>query len=79
MIREFIELVDEAVDTGYAKGVNLFMENLESDIKSNTLMEGVTENDVVKNLFINEGYTLDEELENIDESVLDQALVNVGE
>ncbi len=79
MIREFVDLVNEAVDTGYDKGINLFMENLEEDLKSNPINEGKTSDDQIKELFLNEGYTLDEELENIDESKIDAALENIDE
>ncbi len=76
MIREFVDLVNEAVDTGYEKGINLFMENLEEDLKTNPLNEGKTSDDQVKELFLNEGYALDEEL---DEDLIDAALENIDE
>lgn len=76
MIREFVDLVNEAVDFGYEKGINLFMENLEIDLKKDEIISeqenGV--DDVVRQLFISEGYELEEDLENMDEEKLDAAL-----
>ncbi len=76
MIREFIDLVNEAVDSGYERGINLFMENLEQDLKKDSIISecenGV--DDVIRQMFISEGYELEEDLENLDEEALDQAL-----
>lgn len=81
MIREFVDLVDEAIDSGYERGVNMFMENLEIDLKKNEIIseqkDGV--NDVLKQLFISEGYTIEEDLENLDEEKLDEALAAIDE
>ena len=41
MLREFIQLVDEAVDEGFDRGLNLFMEGLEEDLAKNEI---ITEN-----------------------------------
>ncbi len=79
MIREFVDLVNEAVDTGYNKGINLFMENLEEDLKNNPINEGKTSDDQVKELFLNEGYALDEDMDNIDEDKINAALENIDE
>jgi len=38
MLREFIQLVDEAVDEGYDRGLNLFMESLEEDLTKNEVI-----------------------------------------
>jgi len=76
MIREFVDLVNEAVNSGYDKGIKLFVENLEEDLKNYN--ESETEvDDKIKNLFINEGYELDEEIEQLDEDLIDQALENI--
>ena len=76
MIREFVDLVNEAVDSGYERGVNMFMENLESDLQKDEIISeqenGV--DDVIKHLFISEGYEVEEDLENLDEEKLDEAL-----
>ena len=76
MIREFVDLVNEAVDSGYERGVNMFMENLESDLQKDEIISeqenGV--DGVIKHLFISEGYEVEEDLENLDEEKLDEAL-----
>jgi hypothetical protein len=38
MIREFVDLVNEAVDSGYERGINMFMENLEVDLKKDEII-----------------------------------------
>ena len=76
MIREFVDLVNEAVDSGYERGVNMFMEILESDLQKDEIISeqenGV--DGVIKHLFISEGYEVEEDLENLDEEKLDEAL-----
>ncbi len=39
MLREVVELVNEAVDEGHARGVQLFMENLEEDLTKEHIFE----------------------------------------
>ena len=38
MLREFVKLVDEAVDEGFDRGLNLFMEGLEEDLNKNEVL-----------------------------------------
>ena len=78
MLREFVKLVDEAVDDGFNRGLNLFMENLEEDL---TKSEIISENGGVDKVFAAileaDGYEVelqDEELENLDESKIDAML-----
>ena len=78
MLREFVTLVDEAVDDGFNRGLNLFMENLEEDL---TKSEVIAEVGGVDTLFAaileNEGYAVEdtgEDLENLDESKIDAML-----
>ena len=76
MIREFVDLVNEAVDTGYEKGINLFMENLERDLEKDSIIEeqqnGV--DDVIRFMFINEGYEVEGMDDIVNEDVVDEAL-----
>ena len=61
MIREFKELIDEAVDEGYTVGVNLFLENLDVDIqKEEAIVEYEDEDILIKTLFTKEGYEVTE-------------------
>ena len=78
MLREFVKLVEEAVDDGFNRGLNLFMENLEEDLSRS---EVIAENGGVDKVFAaileNDGFTVetsDEELENLDESKIDEML-----
>ncbi len=62
MIREFKELIDEAVDEGYTVGVNLFLENLDVDIqKEEAIVEYEDEDILIKTLFTKEGYEITED------------------
>ena len=38
MLREFVALVNEAVDDGFNRGLNLFMENLEEDLAKSEII-----------------------------------------
>lgn len=63
MLREFVDLVNEVVDSGYEFGLQLFVESLETDISKN---EVISENGVdatVKFLFEQAGYEVLEETE----------------
>jgi len=78
MLREFVQLVDEAVDDGFNRGLNLFMENLEEDLLKS---EVIAESGGVDNLFAaileNDGYEVefqDTDLENLDEGKIDAML-----
>ncbi len=39
MLREVVQLVNEAVDEGHERGVSLFMENLEEDLAKEHIFE----------------------------------------
>ena len=81
MVREFVELVNEAVDTGYQKGINLFMENLERDLSKDSIIQeqqnGV--DDVIRYMFINEGYEVEGIDEIVNEDVVEEALKELDE
>lgn len=78
MLREFVKLVDEAVDDGFNRGLNLFMENLEEDlIKSEIISENGGVDNVFAAILEADGYEVelqDTELENLDESKIDAML-----
>jgi len=78
MLREFVKLVDEAVDDGFNRGLKLFMESLEEDLAKSEI---ITEVGGVDALFAaileNEGFEVESippELENLDESQIDEML-----
>ena len=80
MLREFVALVSEAVDDGFNRGLNLFMESLEEDLAKS---EVITEAGGVDNLFAaileNDGYAVelqDADLENLDEGKIDAMLTH---
>jgi len=78
MLREFVKLVDEAVDDGFNRGLTLFMENLEEDLaKSEVIAEAGSVDNVVAAILEADGYEVelqDEELENLDETKIDAML-----
>lgn len=79
MLREFVSLVNEAVDDGFNRGLNLFMENLEEDLaKSEVIAEAGGIDTVVAAILEADGYEVsladDDVLENLDESKIDAML-----
>ena len=77
MLREFVALVNEAVDDGFNRGLNLFMENLEEDLaKSEIISEAGGVDAVIASILESDGYEVshDEDLENLDESKIDEML-----
>lgn len=78
MLREFVKLVDEAVDDGFTRGLNLFMENLEEDlVKSELIIESGGVDRVFAAILEADGYEVEiqeEDLENIDEGKVDAML-----
>jgi hypothetical protein len=80
MLREFVKLVDEAVDDGFNRGLNLFMENLEEDLaKSEVIAEHGGVDSVFAAILETDGYEVElqnEELENLDETKIDAMLTH---
>ncbi|MFA7507002.1 MAG: hypothetical protein WCZ11_02065 [Bacilli bacterium] len=78
MLREFVKLVDEAVDDGFNRGLNLFMENLEHDLtKLSTIQEAGGVDSLMAAILENDGYEVeltDEALESLDEGKMDAML-----
>lgn len=76
MLREFVALVNEAVDDGFNRGLNLFMENLEEDLaKSEVIEESGGIDSVVASILEADGYEVSiEDLDNLDENKIDAML-----
>ena len=78
MLREFVKLVDEAVDDGFNRGLILFMESLEEDLaKSEVIAEHGGVDSVFAAILEADGYEVelqDEDLENLDETKIDAML-----
>ncbi len=78
MLREFVKLIDEAVEDGFSRGLNLFMENLEEDLaKSEIIAEYGGVDRVFAAILEADGYEVelqDKDLENLDESKIDAML-----
>lgn len=75
MFKEYVELIDEAVDEGMKRGIDLFLENLNQDMVIDELTESCGGSDqVLKQIFESEGYSVTD-LESIEEgSELDAKL-----
>ena len=78
MLRQFVKLVDEAVEDGFIRGLNLFMENLEEDLsKAEVITEAGGVNHKLYKMFEAEGIVVDvpeEELNKYDEKKMDELL-----
>ncbi len=78
MLREFVKLVDEAVDDGFNRGLDLFMESLEEDLaKSEIISEAGGVDTLFAAILESEGYEVelqDADLENLDEGKIDAML-----
>lgn len=61
MLRQFVDLVNEAVDDGYKYGIDLFMESLEIDNAKDEVLSEHGEDAVMKHLFENAGIEVIEE------------------
>lgn len=64
-MKRFTKLVNETVDSGFARGINLFMENLEADIKKNLFLENNGIPEVVSQIFEEDKKTQKSELVDI--------------
>ncbi len=78
MFKKFVQLVSEAVDDGYERGLALFMESLEEDLtRSEVLMETGGVEKYVATLFEDAGVMVDEVIDSMDEEKLDAALMQL--
>ena len=78
MLREFVQLVSEAVDDGFNRGLNLFMENLEEDLAKSEILSETSIDQVVAEMLVADGFEVDAvataDMENLDESKIDAML-----
>jgi len=75
MLREFVKLVEDVVDEGFDRGINLFMETLEEDLaKTEMITENGGVDSVLANIFESSGYSIEEDFENLDEQKIDALL-----
>lgn len=82
MLREVVNLVNEAVDEGHERGVGLFMENLEEDLAKEHIFESNGGVDpVMVQLFEEAGIEVEDDqvFEDMDENKVDQMLKDLGE
>jgi len=82
MLRQFVDLVNEAVDEGYTRGIDLFMESLEADLAKDEVLSEHGVDSVVAFLFEDAGVEVDaaemsDDLDSIDEKNLDAALAEL--
>lgn len=75
MLREFVKLIDEAVDEGFDRGLNLFMEGLEEDLtKSEYLTEAGGFDAYATRMFETDGISVEVLEEELDETKIDAML-----
>ena len=86
MLREYVNLVNETVDKGYERGMNLFYENLVIDTKkSDAIVEAGGIENMLEAMFAAEEAGEDAEtisetdLDEIDEATLDELLAKAEE
>lgn len=81
MLREVVNLVNEAVDEGHERGIALFMENLEEDLAKDHIFESNGGADgVMAQLFEEAGVEIaTDDLENLDETKIDEMLNELGD
>ena len=80
MLRDFVELVNEAVDEGFERGITLFMESLESDMSKDAVIEENGFDNIVGQLMTDAGVDVDQsaliedDLSNVSDEKLDEML-----
>lgn len=81
MLREFVQLVSEAVDEGHDKGVELFMESLEHDLNKQRIFENYSIDSVMTQIFEADGYEVENpvKFEDVDEDKVDALLQQMEE
>lgn len=52
MLRNFTKVVDEVINEAYESGVDLFLENLEADLKKDTYIQENGLDKTLENLFL---------------------------
>lgn len=79
MLREFVDLVNEAVDEGYSRGIQLFLESLETDLAKDEVFQEHGVDKVLTHLYEQAGVQVSAEatedsLDDVDDAKLDQML-----
>lgn len=75
MLREFIQLIDEAVDEGGERGLHLFMECLDDDLgRDQVITESGGLDSYVAGMLESDGIPTSILEENLDEAKIDAAL-----
>jgi hypothetical protein len=81
MFREYANIVNEVVDEGVGRGINMFLENLNQELVTDEIYEsfGGIENSL-KQIFLENGFQISEDLaaEQLDEN-FDEKLDNILE
>lgn len=79
MFREYANIVNEVVDEGVGRGINMFLENLNQELVTDEIYEsfGGIENSL-KQIFLENGFQISEDLaaEQLDEN-FDEKLDNI--
>lgn len=76
MLRKFTDLISEAINDGHERGINLFMESLETDLQKDMVFENHGVQNVVGQLFQEAGYEWDFN-EEINEQTINEAVASM--
>ena len=75
MQREFVDLVNETVDEGFTRGIDLFLEALETDLEKDQIFQEHGVDNVIQHLYEEAGVEISEtEEEETDEDIDDEKL-----
>jgi predicted translin family RNA/ssDNA-binding protein len=66
MLRNFTKVVDEVINEAYESGVDLFLENLEADLKKDTYIQENGLDKTLEDLFLVETKETNDEVKTID-------------
>lgn len=88
MLRNKIDLVNEAINEGFTRGIDLFMEQLELDLSKSEIFHEEGFDNVLKHFFLeadipivedDDAMFTDDELEQLDEAGLDNLLTALAD
>jgi len=78
MLKNFTEIINEAVEVGCNRGIHTFIESLDEDLNRAEILSEYGFKNVLAKIYENSGYSVengdDDDLEAIDESKLDKLL-----
>lgn len=66
MLRNFTKVVDEVINEAYESGVDLFLENLEADLKKDTYIQENGLDKTLEDLFLVENNETNDEVKTIE-------------